>query len=86
MRRAHSHQCTCCGQDYDCGGTLSRNHDGWPEVVCSVYHEAGDTECAACDLAPRCAWCGRPGSTVTSEGEQVHPECIKEQLARKATV
>ena len=58
-RDAHTHTCPTCQTSYDCPGTLSRNHDGWPEGVCSRYHEAGERDCPTCETAVKCSWCGK---------------------------
>lgn len=47
-RREHAHVCRTCRQDYPCDGPLERNHDGWPEVVCLIYHVDGHDECGEC--------------------------------------
>lgn len=43
MRRAQPHQHPCatagCPRVVVCHGELVENYDGWPEVICAVYHE-----------------------------------------------
>jgi len=38
---SHSHPCSHCKTPIDCDGRLERNYDGWPEVICVVYHMDG---------------------------------------------
>jgi hypothetical protein len=67
VRRGHEHDCTTCKLPFPCPGTLERNWDGFPEVICTFYHEAGNTECEDCVAAEACDWCGakhQPMSTV----------------------
>lgn len=54
----HHHRCVTCRQEYQCGGVLWWNHDGFPEVYCTAYDERQDRECAECEDAPFCSWCG----------------------------
>lgn len=44
----HTHPCTTCQQPFTCTGDLVLNHDGWPETICTIYHEDGHTRCEAC--------------------------------------
>ena len=44
----HKEQCIRCRKDYDCDGNLERNHDGWPEVICDLYHRYNMQECPDC--------------------------------------
>lgn len=44
----HTHCCTLCHTRYDCDGDLEHNYDGFPEVVCTAYHYAAETECIEC--------------------------------------
>ena len=46
--RAHTHRCTSCNLDFECHADLSRNYDGWPEVVCDQYHIGNVTVCEEC--------------------------------------
>ena len=47
--REHSHPCRSCGAKVPCRGRLIRNYDGFPEVICSDYHERYiRPECEAC--------------------------------------
>ncbi len=32
----------------DCDGELERNYDGWPEVICVIYHKDGQDVCEEC--------------------------------------
>lgn len=34
----HTHECQRCGVETPCEGTLERNEDGAPEVICGVFH------------------------------------------------
>jgi hypothetical protein len=56
MTRAHSHRCETCKTPVPCDGTLSRNYDGWPEVICDVIHKpyssvAETVLCESCHAA-----------------------------------
>lgn len=44
----HNHDCQTCGNPMDCDGELERNFDGWPEVVCVIYHLDGKDVCEEC--------------------------------------
>jgi hypothetical protein len=35
----HTHACDTCGAAVPCGGDRERNHDGWPSVICVVFHD-----------------------------------------------
>lgn len=48
MRRAHLHRCQTCAASYECYGTLKQNYDGFPDVICSLFHEHDVCECDAC--------------------------------------
>ena len=60
-RKEHTHRCAC-GAFFECAGELERNHDGWPEVICRVFHIDGDRTCPVCYLAEQ-------------QGEEAEPEC-----------
>lgn len=52
---AHTHKCTDCGTPVDCEGTLERNHDGFPAVICTAIHRPGGwtdpVRCEGCEAA-----------------------------------
>jgi len=35
----HTHPCANCATPVECDGELVKNYNGWPEVVCTAYHE-----------------------------------------------
>ena len=38
----HYHPCQRCGERIECDNRyLERNYDGWPEVICRVFHQHG---------------------------------------------
>lgn len=37
--KPHHHPCADCGRKTPCPGTWEENYDGWPEVVCSEFHD-----------------------------------------------
>lgn len=41
MSRTHTHPCSHCKTPVECDGELVQNYDGWPEVVCVIYHVDG---------------------------------------------
>lgn len=43
MSQKHSHACQGCGAQTSCEGELSRNYDGFPDVICATFHERGGT-------------------------------------------
>jgi hypothetical protein len=51
----HSHPCSFCRTPVECPGTLERNVDGWPEVICGLYHLPGgsiaDLLCDSCEAS-----------------------------------
>jgi hypothetical protein len=50
--REHSHPCRSCGAKVPCSGDLIQNYDGFPEVICSEYHERyRRPDCEACEAA-----------------------------------
>lgn len=84
-RRSHVHRCALaikgCQNTVDCTGTLERNHDGFPETVCSVYHlPNGETDPQPCEdcYADTCVLCER---VVTLEGHSdrcsQHPDNVE---------
>ena len=50
---AHHHACDRCGVKVPCDGTWERNHDGWPEVVCDLYHVREDEGVRYCEPCRR---------------------------------
>lgn len=68
MRHEHTHNCTVCQTPTPCGGELERNHDGWPETVCSFYHlsngSIADIFCEDCDACE----CGEPATQTWDQG------------------
>lgn len=50
MTRNHTHTCRTCPNTFTCNGDPVNNHDGFPEVVCSIYHVSGLDQCETC-------WC-----------------------------
>ena len=56
--RPHSHPCAHCKTPVECGGELEQNHDGWPEVICRIFHrEPGpDFLCESCALEAEAAY------------------------------
>ncbi len=66
--RPHTHPCSRCQVPVTCSGQLERNHDGWPEVICGLYHLPGGTVakilCDSCEdaLCPVCRSNERPKS------------------------
>lgn len=47
----HTHPCADCGQQTDCPGEWERNHDGFPEVFCDVFHILGnELVCESCSV------------------------------------
>lgn len=50
--RPHTHTCQTCHHLYPCHGELEQNVDGWPEVICDVYHLCehvpGARQCQEC--------------------------------------
>jgi hypothetical protein len=47
--RAHTHECRECHRELDCTGTLERNYDGWPEVICRSFDVWGMDVCTECN-------------------------------------
>lgn len=49
----HTHPCEHCKTPVECDGERERNHDGWPEVICTSYHLPGgriaDVRCESCE-------------------------------------
>jgi len=56
----HTHPCSQCGDQFECGGYWIRNYDGFPAAICSSYHEAEYDQCETCHDAERCGFCGIP--------------------------
>lgn len=61
----HRHPCLYqpqgCTALVECDGAYRRNHDGWPEAVCDVYHlPNGSIDAQPCDdcRETRCEQCG----------------------------
>jgi hypothetical protein len=49
VSRTHTHPCSHCKTPIDCDGELVQNYDGWPEVICAIYHVDGvEMVCEAC--------------------------------------
>jgi hypothetical protein len=79
MARTHTHDCATCGKDYSCPGTYSRNYDGFPEAVCSAWHEAHERECGDCRELKSCDECGAKLNGVTAYGLGHYcADCIEE--------
>jgi hypothetical protein len=67
---AHTHPCLDCGTPLACEGTYERNHDGWPEAICTAYHgRHGLTNpywvCEACRLG----WAARAEADRLEDSE-----------------
>lgn len=60
MSRPHTHPCDRCKTPFHCHGELLRNHDGWPETICDLYHVEGKNFriCEACAMTAWCSDCG----------------------------
>lgn len=43
--RVHHHPCAHCGAQTACDGEREQNYDGWPEVICLVFHPAPHVFC-----------------------------------------
>ena len=57
-RVVHRHFCAVCGVSVPCEGLRTENDDGWPTVICAVYHlPNGETNphtlCAECEREER---------------------------------
>ncbi len=76
MRRAHQHDCSICGEPYDCAGLPEYNHD--PDGVRCSYRDE-NTECRECYDKPQCSWCGlKTGELIADAdtGEVNHAACV----------
>lgn len=85
MAKLHTHPCEFapqgCQTVIDCLGDLERNHDGYPEVVCSLYHAPNGSimpdRCAECEES----YCTACGQVTRFEGHaercSQHPENIE---------
>lgn len=49
MTAPHTHRCEACSTPVPCDGDWELNHDGWPEVICRIYHTGRSPW-----LCPRC--------------------------------
>jgi hypothetical protein len=64
MVALHTHPCenAGCPNEVECWGEWERNHDGWPEAICTHYHGPNGTieaqPCQSCD-ADTCVVCWR---------------------------
>lgn len=63
--RAHSHPCQSCGAPVDCEGTREANYDGFPAVICLVFHLQNGTLNPAfiCENCA-CVDCGERATTL----------------------
>lgn len=56
---SHTHPCDHCETPVECEGIHERNHDGWPETICSNIHLPGgvtaQTLCEDCQAQQRAA-------------------------------
>lgn len=48
--RAHTHECQQCRTRFECSGAQEHNYDGYPEVWCRDYHDAGWDKCPDCEM------------------------------------
>lgn len=89
IKRTHTHPCATCGATVECPGTYERNHDGWPEAVCDVYHRHAPFQCEDCADTTTCADCDGYGEVErqgtddaapcpTCGGTGVHPAAREE--------
>lgn len=51
MNKPHTHVCAKCAKPYECDGTLERNDDGFPEVICLTFHQDHQQVCETCHVA-----------------------------------
>lgn len=82
--KGHVHHCTRCKQPFACAGEMIRNFDGFPEVVCDLYHIHGERraefrECESCVMTTWCEHCGDKPATVTVDGDRVCGTCATPQ-------
>lgn len=65
--RLHTHPCWKCHTPVECDGAWERNHDGFPEAICDVYHRTPTSytqcECESC-VANDCEGCGEAPAVV----------------------
>ena len=47
-RKLHAHRCDDCAEDFECDGTLEKNLDGEPKVICRLYHVWAERLCPIC--------------------------------------
>jgi hypothetical protein len=88
MSRAHSHTCSRCQRSFGCAGELIRNWDGYPEVICRLFHEDGESrpqfrQCDDCVMTSWCDDCGAQPMAVELDGDRL---CLTCADARKAAV
>lgn len=75
-RHAHEHPCQACGKPFSCSGTYERNYDGWPEVICVLFHKDGFDWCQACRDKVDCPTCEGAGCDVCHGEGKVAPDSL----------
>ena len=90
--KSHTHKCERCTTPFRCDGELLQNPDGWPDVICTHYHEGGAQhhewrQCEECALTAWCESCGRYPAVTEHEGDRICLTCADEarEQPRKAT-
>jgi hypothetical protein len=53
--KTHTHTCQVCSRPFQCDGLEEENYDGFPEVICVLFHVDGQRTC------PECRWVGPNG-------------------------
>ena len=85
MSRAHSHRCARCDRPFGCAGELIRNWDGFPDVICQLFHVNGDVypqfrECPDCLMTTFCDDCGERPASTEHDGDRLCATCHAERV------
>jgi hypothetical protein len=75
--KGHTHICARCHRPFPCAGELLRNFDGYPEVICDLFHVQGNhfKECESCAMTAFCEHCGTRPATAEVDGDRVCQVC-----------
>lgn len=87
--RTHTHPCERCKAVFGCSGELLRNFDGWPEVICTLYHDGSAKyhqfrQCEECVMTEWCGDCGQHPVKTEIDGDRLCLTCADERSAHAA--
>ncbi len=83
MSKGHLHKCDRCQTSYTCPGEYIRNFDGFPPVVCDIYHQYPKGHnfrlCETCVMVQLCVDCGERPVDGEHDGDRLCRVCLDQR-------